>query len=364
VLAPSSVTPKAAQNQAKPSTLRRLLSTLTVVVAVGYPLGLLAAILLFRFVGERWWVAAVGMYLPRMAFAVPLPVVIIAAALWGPRWALATQALSTYLVLFLLMGLNLGLGGLAASSSGPSIRVVSYNIDSGMQGADPVMGQIKAFAPDVVVLQEADSQVARLLTAMLDGWHVDRHGQFMAASRWPIRDVYVPPDLVYAKGKGGARYVRYTLETPFGLVDLFNMHPTSPREGFEELRGSGFRYELQAGRIFGRVARNRVEFNAFRRRRQVAGIAAAARASSRPVIIAGDTNLPGLSWLYGVSLGSFRDGFSSAGRGFGYTFPSKHPWMRIDRIMTNDRLQITSFGVGDRPASDHFCVFAVIAPAE
>ena len=77
-------------------------------------------------------------------------------------------------------------------------------------------------------------------------------------------------------------------------------------------------------------------------------------------MIVGDTNLPNLSWILGKSLGDFRDGFTSVGRGFGYTFPTTHPWLRIDRIMVNEKLRITDFRVGVRNASDHLCLFATV----
>ena len=84
------------------------------------------------------------------------------------------------------------------------------------------------------------------------------------------------------------------------------------------------------------------------------------RASARPVIIAGDTNLPGPSRIFHGNLGDFDDAFAAVGRGFGYTYPSKLPSMRIDRILTNGKLQAIDFRVGDTRASDHLCVSATI----
>ncbi len=56
-----------------------------------------------------------------------------------------------------------------------------------------------------------------------EGWNVRSDGEFFLASRYPIRDVLVPPDLSYAQGIGGAHFVCYSLETPLGLVDVFNV---------------------------------------------------------------------------------------------------------------------------------------------
>jgi vancomycin resistance protein VanJ len=78
------------------------------------------------------------------------------------------------------------------------------------------------------------------------------------------------------------------------------------------------------------------------------------------VIIAGDTNLPGLSRIFRENLGGFDDAFAAVGRGFGYTYPSKFPWLRIDRILTNGKLRAVDFRVGDALASYHLCVSATI----
>ena len=152
----------------------------------------------------------------------------------------------------------------------------------------------------------------------------------------------------------------YLLETPLGLVNVYNVHTTSPRDSIDELRGNGLREEIRTGRLFSGTKSGLIEFNAYRRMRQIGAAASAARASPYPVIIAGDTNLPGLSRFLAEQLNGFQDAFDAVGRGFGYTFPDRHPWMRIDRILINRQLQALDFRVGNTNASDHLCVFAII----
>jgi vancomycin resistance protein VanJ len=347
-----------------PSTgrLRPLLRALTVVCSLAYPLALAGVILAFRYVGEQWWVTAVGLYLPRIGFALPFPFVVAALVWWGPRKLLALQVLSALLIVFGLMGLNAGVLRATEGRAGPSFRLVSYNVDAGRFQAG-VVEQVRALAPDVVLLQEAYSGFEPYLKAAFEGWHIRGDGEFFIASRFPIGDVLLPPPISYAQGTGSARFVRYTLQTPLGLVDAFSVHFTSPREGLEEVRGMGIREEVSSGRLFAGAARERVEFNAYRRRRQVEGVMRAAASSSNPIVIAGDTNMPGLSWIIGELTGGFRDAFEQEGQGFGYTFPATSPWMRLDRILISDRLRVSEFRVGDSVASDHLCVFAVIADA-
>jgi len=92
---------------------------------------------------------------------------------------------------------------------------------------------------------------------------------------------------------------------------------------------------------------------------QLQSFVESARESPDPVIIAGDTNLPDLSWAFAHWLGAYSDGFSAAGSGFGYSFPApRHPWMRLDRIMADQRFRFRSFQVINQYISDHFAVTA------
>jgi endonuclease/exonuclease/phosphatase family metal-dependent hydrolase len=84
-----------------------------------------------------------------------------------------------------------------------------------------------------------------------------------------------------------------------------------------------------------------------------------ARRETVPVIIAGDTNLPQLSATL-RNFEGFQDGFAEAGVGFGYTFPTRRPWMRLDRIYASQQLRFLSFRIGSDAASDHLCVVADI----
>jgi endonuclease/exonuclease/phosphatase (EEP) superfamily protein YafD len=344
--------------------LRRALGLIAAASAVAYPLALVAVILAFRFVGERWWVTLTALYLPRLGFALPLPFVLAAAYFWAGRKYVALQAVSVLLLAVPIMGFSPGLGPILARPDGPtSVRVMSFNVK--FWGAKPSMVAARAevLDADIVLLQDASKSGDSDFRAAFAGWAVRHDGEFALATRFPVREVYVPPSLVYPQGAGGAHYVHYTLDTPLGLVDVFNVHPTSPRPGLEEVRGNGLREEIVSGRLFEGRASGPAEWNAFRRRRQVAGFAERAKASTNAVIIAGDTNLPGLSWILGDYLGHYNDAFSQAGVGFGYTFPSRRPWMRIDRILTNERLRALEFRVGDATPSDHLSVFAVLAPS-
>jgi endonuclease/exonuclease/phosphatase (EEP) superfamily protein YafD len=336
---------------------------------VGYPLGLLTAWLLLRFSGEGWWLPLVGLYAPPVGFLFPAPIALAVTWRWANRRWFALQLVAILLALFGLLGLELGLGHNRRPGQDPhAIRVVSYNIDYGYHGVPAIVDQVMKLQPNLVLLQEANGGLAAELRQAFAGWHTDQHDQFFIASRFPILDVRQPGPLHYQAGEGGghrdgnggARFMAYTLDTPLGPVDVFSVHTTSPREGLEDMRGQGFLYELRHGHVLLGRGADTLTFNGYRRRRQVEGVAAAVRASTHPVVVAGDFNLPALSRILRDNLGDLDDAFASVGRGFGYTYPTKLPFLRIDRIFTGHGLRAVDFQVGDTRSSDHLCVSAVI----
>jgi endonuclease/exonuclease/phosphatase family metal-dependent hydrolase len=336
----------------------------SVLLALGYAIGLVVAALALRYVGERWWVTTAILYLPRWGFALPLPVVVLALSLVGPRRLLWGTPLAVLFILFPLMGLETGadrwLGG-GGAGDGPRLTVLSYNVATA-QRPDEVAAVIKEAAADILLVQEYNESIEEPLAQALRGFHRHTEGQFSIASRFPLSDIYLPPKLpIPGSEPRSARFVRYRVQTPLGPLTVLNVHPVSPRNGFEEARGNGFLYELLRGRIGRSEGVQVMKDNSFLRRRQAEEIAAEAARSPHPVLIGGDTNMPGLSYILGTTLGRFTDGFGVAGRGFGYTYPADRPWMRIDRILVDDRLRFRRFETLGGAASDHWAVYAVIS---
>ncbi|HEY2513176.1 MAG TPA: endonuclease/exonuclease/phosphatase family protein, partial [Polyangiaceae bacterium] len=251
----------------------------------------------------------------------------------------------------------------------PKIRLLSFNVYFGRKGCRAIGDEIASHSPDVVALQATANRCKRELAARFPDFHVEDDLDFLLFSRFPVLDRLRGPML---PGALPAEWVRYTLDTPLGAVDLFSVHPFSPRAGFEALRGDGLRTELRDQLADPHAPRGRaeVEANTSIREQQLARFTEAAAASKNPVIIAGDTNLPALSRLYARYLdsgeGRWRDGFAQVGLGFGYTFPAQGsrremPWMRIDRILASPELRFLHFEVGGRTASDHCPVLADVA---
>jgi vancomycin resistance protein VanJ len=308
--------------------------------------------------GERWWPATSLLYLPRLPFCLPLPVLLVMLAVLRQSRLLVLQAVSACLLAFPLMGFVLP-WSVPRTQGGPRVRILSYNLDSIRAGEDGIAATIARYSPDVVALQEIGTQGETLGLRLRGSYPVVLvSGQFLLASRYPITSIRSPDKVVLDGFTHSPRFMSYLVETPLGRVSLYNIHPISPREPFIVLRGAGVRRELFSGRLLSGKTAIPLLDNVRLRALQIETIAALAARESDPVVIAGDTNLPGLSPSL-RQLDAYKDGFTAAGWGLGYTFPTYHrPWMRIDRVLAGPSLRFTGFQVGDSRASDHRCVVA------
>jgi endonuclease/exonuclease/phosphatase (EEP) superfamily protein YafD len=329
-------------------------------VAGIYPIALVLLTLGFAFVGEHWWVTGVALYAPRFAFGLPLPVLVALLLRKRLRRYLWTQAVAALALVCGVMGFVFPWP--IWSSGGKSIRVLAFNVDSGEGGEhyDEVMAEIERYSPDVVLLVEATfiDKVTPLLQERYPT--VQTSSQFAIASKYPLVDFTTPPKVVADGVPHSPRYVRVVLGTALGPVTFYVVHPISPRESLARVRAAG-----KKGFLFGRVfnSSNAQAFygNSDLREVQVQTFGAQARDEPGPVVVAGDTNLPDLSLVLRQNLSHLDDGFSKAGWGFGYTFPTNKilpPWMRIDRILAGHGLRFVGFQVGTSKVSDHHCVVA------
>jgi endonuclease/exonuclease/phosphatase (EEP) superfamily protein YafD len=341
----------------------KLSRRLTAIAAWLYTASLLFAVVALRYVGERWWMTGVTLYLPRLLFALPLPFVVLALATIGPRRLLWTQLGAVILLAFPLMGLVVP-RPTGRVKDAPVVRILSYNVDSIVNGIDGVLGEIDRYSPDIVALQEIGSP--DLLQARMRERYpvVDMRNQFLLATRFSIRST-IDPDKVESGGRmRSARFIQQVVDTPIGPIAFYNVHPISPREAFYGLRGGGTRSDFLKRGIFHDIlspGSNAIfEANAGLRAVQVHTFSEMASAETLPVLIAGDTNLPGLSYVLYRDLSRYKDAFEEAGAGLGYTFPNTNhrPWLRLDRMLAGDGLRFVGFQVGSSMASDHRCIVA------
>jgi vancomycin resistance protein VanJ len=335
----------------------RLTRQVITILALAYPLSLLLVILSLRFLGSRFWQVELALYLPRVLFAAPLPVLTILLFSIRRRGLLWTQVVAAWLILFPLMGLVVPGWRSRAASSGPTLRLLSYNGNFAYGGSEALAGAVQAAHPDIAIFQQLvfSEALGKALARMLPEQRTD--GEFFIASRSPIRLAQFPPQVGYRNRMRSARFIRYEVESPLGSLVIYSVHPISPLYQIQNARRRGLRALIMSGTLFSPEPRPDLDSDTGLRALQIQTFAARAARETRPVIVAGDTNSPNLSASLRF-LDGFHDGFAVAGRGFGYTFPSRRPWMRIDRIFASRQLQFVDFAVGDSLASDHLPVYA------
>jgi endonuclease/exonuclease/phosphatase (EEP) superfamily protein YafD len=295
----------------------------------------LAGVVLFIAVlllGEQSRTTLILLYLPRL----PLLVATVAGALLAPlarrrvRPLVAIHIALTLVVLFPVMGFSVGW----SRTPEQPIRLVSYNVFFGKAGRPALLDELASMPVDVMVLQAAFGSLGDKLHERLPDRTIKQDGELVLVSRFPVRTVEVPPPL--ADGTR-AMFVKYVVETPGGALRIYNVHAFSPRHALFGDHEPGNDIAQRDGQIGAAVD--------------------AARNDVPPFIIAGDTNLPALSAIGRRHFSGLTDAFADVGLGFGYTFPSKRPWMRIDRVLGSEGVRFADVHVGPRGASDHRPLF-------
>ena len=335
------------------------LRKLAAFAAWGYPAALVLVIAALRLAAPQLWQAELALYVPRIVFAAPLPVLtilLLALRMWR---ALLSQVVAIGLVLFPLMGLQLPSTERPLNPRWLPFRVLTYNPNFAAGGQDAVIREVTAIDPDIALFQQLffTDELTKAFRARYTGVRTD--GEFFIASRFPIRSTEVPGRLFYQGRSRSPRFIRYEVETSFGPLVIYNVHPPSPRRQIAAARRGGFRHAIRSGALFWPAPRPDIDADSGLRALQVLSMTRMADRETLPVIIAGDTNLPTLSRSLS-RFAKYQDGFEEAGWGFGYTFPSDRPWMRIDRIFASEHFQFRSFDVGCGLVSDHLCVYAEI----
>ncbi len=316
------------------SRARRLARWLIALELVGFALYFGALLL-----GETSRLTMIALYLPRqpLLLVAACGALLAAFARWplrgnpvlGKRVLVAVHVILVLVVLFPVMGLTLG----RARDSEHRIRLATYNIYFGKLSRSALLDEIAAMDADIILLQATYDSLGDMKQRFPDR-STHRADDFVIVTRFKILSVEEPPPL--ADGEL-PKFVGYVLETPSGPLRVYNVHPFSPRHA-----------------LFGD---HEADKNITNREAQIEAAVWSARNDGPPFIIAGDTNLPPGSAIGRRHLGGLTDAFDEVGFGFGYTFPAKRPWMRIDRAFADERIRFLDARVGPRGASDHRPVF-------
>jgi vancomycin resistance protein VanJ len=85
------------------------------------------------------------------------------------------------------------------------------------------------------------------------------------------------------------------------------------------------------------------------------------RAAPRPLVVGGDFNSPPGTLAIRSMTTVLQSAFAAGGAGFGWSFPSSHPLLRIDHLFVSRSLRVLNCRVLPLHASDHRPMVADLA---
>ena len=300
-----------------------------------------------------WWLE-LSRYVPYPAVLAPAVAALLVSLRLGRRWFAASLA-ALALVLTIAMGFEWHSG----DDGGVRVRVMTYNIKAynaiklrgGFAG---LLREIERNDPDILVMQDANGLFGERTEPE---WRpgpvfglpeVYAAGQYVIASRYPLRDCGTRS---LAEAGEELRYLRCTVDAHGTALNLVTAHLESPRRGLNAARREGLK-GLDEWRVNYEI-----------RRAQAAALARDLAGSARPLIVAGDLNAPESSPVLRSLLAiGLRDAYSSAGRGFGYSYgqalPVRVSFLRIDHVLVSPELGVAACHAGRPGASEHRPVIA------
>ncbi len=310
-----------------------------------------------------WPISTLGLIAPVLWFAL---------LFFGCYWLWQRDKTVLLSLITLLLGWDMISGAFAVSPSIPSatlgLDVASLN-GHGFQpqaGEDrsafyqDVASYMKALGSDINLMQEFQVRPDRSKDLMEQIQQKTGHeyiyreagGPLVVSSRYPLKNAQVNYFSNRANG-----YLMVDVETPKGMVRLFNVHlqTNAISRLADEVTSSGDLREKSTWQkvktMFGRYGRsNRV------RTEQAAEILAAVKKSPYPVILAGDFNDVPTSYLYRQFRTELQDAHLVAGWGLGTTYQGLLPGLRIDYILPSYGLNVYDFDRVSCPFSDHRAV--------
>jgi len=310
-----------------------------------YFAGLFVWALVHWVIGDRWWwLFALNALAPYLFL--PLPAILPIAFRLRRRETWVGLGLAFVLFAYLYGGLFLP-SFPAAQVSGPTLRVMAYNVLGFNMATSDVVEAIRASQADVVALQELNPENAEAIEREL-------------AEAYPYQ-ILNPQDGVAGSGVISRYPLRPTGEplplnwigTPHVLVLDFDGQPVTL-----------IRFHAYAGIN-----------NVAPREAQAQVIADFAATHSGPLVVVGDFNVTDMNVAYRIVTRQLRDSWREAGWGFGHTFPgaasvgSSRPtlagipvpmWLvRIDYVFHSDNFTAAAARLGPWDGvSDHRPVVA------
>jgi len=343
-----------------------VLGGLTTLVAVGWAAASLPS-------GPYWWAAMAAVFLPYAASA--LAVALVVALPFG-RWGWVAAS-GVVLVLAAVRVVPFGWVQARPAPAAGDLVVLSFNVPRHGETAEGlarnVYGLVRAEGPHLAALQ------GPLAWRGAEGAHVARVADYVR----PLLDTLgfrlaVPDDLpadrtpqpvLVREGHEGlavveqaetaplgppgdpgtSRYTRTTFTWQGRAAVLYNVHlrgfgPEKPWEeaAFPALKPRAWLPFLRRYRQAYRL-----------REAEVRALAERLDAEAAPVLVVGDLNATRDNWAYRQLARGRTDAFRAAGRGWGGTYRSDLPVVRIDHALVPPEFEVVRTHVPDVRFSDH-----------
>lgn len=212
----------------------------------------------------------------------------------------------------------------------------------------------KDMAPDILCLQE----VPMGYQPVGPDWGIGhsylfRHKNSLIVSRFPLKNKQKK-----SFKRSGNSIAWADVETPLGLIRIFNVHLQSNRISQDADRLAEAPID-DAGTWTGvRGMLRKVRASTRLREEQARWLSGAIRDSPIPVVVAGDFNDTPQSYAYHIIRQGLDDSFEHGGFGFGTTFAGRIPGLRIDFLLASTGLTFLDHTVAKGRFSDHYPVLA------
>ncbi len=305
---------------------------------------LLLATIALRTLGDRWWLLLPLLYGPRWILSPLLLTPLLAIRKGGGRATLLALALGVMATASLIDFRTGWRTMLPSGDDGAPLRVITWNAQGGGDDLSASALRLSQMRPDIIVVAECSLKFEQVLKSLLDMRLYRSSGLCLVTSLPEIEWAPRPPQDFWRAGGSGA-IARLTLDVGGSELVLGAVHLETPRDALDEL-------ELIPIGPFREATLVNQEM------RDVESAAARTWIAPphdelRPVVVAGDFNLPVESAIYRRWWGDFDNAFSRVGTGLGWTKRTRLFGVRIDHVLTGNGVAIEHAELGAAMGSDH-----------
>lgn len=333
----------------------RILHFLAFWSTVLYVAGLAFLLPAIALVGERYAVLNLGLFVPPLAWLLPLVLLAPLSLLVRPR-LLLWHLLCIAGVVGLFMRPQWNAPDL---STEPDLICITNNIAQNHKlNPAPFIRQSGAH---VVALQDSYPEAGIVLAALPD-WQKAGVDQFVLLSQYPIGN----KSAITLPEHRGPVAARFEVAHPKGLIAIYNVRMPTPRSDLRHVR-----YWLGNVRRDPTEIRDRTYWDEYAeslppRIALLRGLCARVQQETLPYLVMGDFNTPSIGYGHRLLTEQLTDCFVAAGRGYGLTFPGDFshrgmpvpPWLRLDYIFTGPGWETLYCEAERDRASEHRAVVA------